>query len=495
MLLSIGITAHASARATWIVRFDIDTPEKVQQVCSAENRQQFDRYLVQVRGRADSWYESAFVPKAEGVDFDPLSAIIAACPDVEIHAWVNVYYLWTGDVPPEDQTHPYYNDEWILRDRTGRSVKDYSELEQRQRWLEGVYADPASTEYRAYFTKVIQEIVEKYDVAGVHLDFVRYPGSFFGDDTTPILSKITRQELAQWSHQSGDSRKLLLYAERLAWENKRARYVTSLVRDVKKTLTAVNPSLKLSASVFPDVVEAFLDKGQKWTDWLHEGLLDDVYIMTYFGAPERVHSQLRECKAICDGFDVTMWAGLGAYIKTAEEIQDEITDANQLGISDICLFSLGHLLKQKKNVSQYQCQRESRYIVQDEMEVPPLAKLVLSHDFAIATSPQYDLDEGDKTIKLRGIFRYVDTHDTYEKVQDQFEIMQKVEQELQRGRSFTRLSRQYSQAGTKRYGGRLPNLHSTDVKTKAMQRLFELEPGERSEIVPVYNGFWIFEVL
>ena len=496
VLLGVA-SAGGGERGTWVVRFDIDTPAKVKQICSKENQRQFDRYLVQVRGRADSWYESSFVPKAEDVpDFDPLAAILEECTDVEVHAWMNVYYLWTGDTLPVNKCHPYYNESWILKDRTGRSLKEYSELEQRKHWLEGVYADPASPEYRAYFVNVVQELIEKYKVAGVHLDFVRYPGSFFGDGETPVLSRITRQGFAAWINQSGDEKTRTLLANRLAWDQKRADHVTALVRDVKKMMIRVTPDVTLSASVFPDIVEAFLDKGQKWGDWLQEGLLDEVFIMAYFGEPARVQSQIRQCKKICDTYNVKMWAGLGAYIKSADEICPEIMDANHAGVSSICLFSLGHLLKQKRKVYQYQLSGDVPMQMNTSDDgLPPLVTHVLRDDFHYITPGPVAVNVLEKSLKLRGIFRYVDQYDDYKKVQDQYEIIQDVQQKLQQGVSFGRLSRKYSQAGTKRYGGVVPDLHFVDAVTPALKGLFQLKEGEYSNIIPVYNGFWIFQIL
>ncbi|MDA3971841.1 MAG: family 10 glycosylhydrolase, partial [Desulfobulbaceae bacterium] len=486
-------SAQAGGRGTWVVRFDIDTPQKVKELCSQENQSQFDRFLVQVRGRADSWYESSFVPSPEGlVDFDPLAAILAECTDVEIHAWLNVYYLWTGDIPPENLNHPYYNDEWILKDRTGRSVKDYSGLEQRQRWIEGVYADPASTDYRAYFSDVVRELVENYDVAGVHLDFIRYPGAFFGAGGGTGLAKVTRQDFAQWHNKSGDAGTRAALSERIGWEQQRSDNVTNLVRDVKKTMEQVNPDLRLSASVFPDVIEAFLDKGQKWTDWLQEGLLDEVYVMAYFGSAPRIASQLLQCKQICERYKVRMWAGLGAYIKSAVDIQTEIASAKGSGVDDICLFSLGHLLKQNKAVSGYQLDGQVEAAVHGEQIIPPLVLCVLDDDFAVTTQTAHS-GAPSRSISLRGIFRYVDAHDDYGNVHDQYAIMQEVQEALGQGQSFLQVSRLYSQAGTRRDGGQLPDLAYTDARTRDMQHLFALKTGEYSDILPVHNGFWLFQ--
>lgn len=491
-------SAMAGERATWVVRFDIDTPEKVREICAPEHQRQFDRYLVQVRGRADSWYDSNFVPQAEGVDFDVLGLILQECTEVEVHAWMNVYYLWTGDTPPEDLRHPYYNDDWILRDRSGRSVKDYSELEQRQRWIEGVYADPASAGYRAYFVNVVEELIQNYNVAGVHLDFVRYPGSFFGARDNPVPAQVNPQQFGQWLNGSGAPATLARYNERIVWDLQRAEQVTRLVQDVHGVMAEVNPYLRLSASVFPDVVEAFLDKGQKWPDWLRMGLLDDIYIMAYFGDEARVQSQLQQCKTVCDRYPVRMWAGLGAYIKTARDIRQEISGAARFGLTDICLFSLGHLLKQRRNISDYLARSGAGADDADELEInslPPLVKQVVEGRFTahVPEKAHHDV-ERDRLIRLRGIFRYVDSHDDYAKATNQYQIMQDVEAKLHAGASFKELSLDYSQAGTKRQGGVLADLHYSEASAE-MRPLFDLKPGEYSGIIATHNGFWLVQVL
>ena len=45
--------------------------------------------------------------------------------------------------------------------------------------VEGLYLSPVSPESAAYTTSVVRDIAKRYDIDGVHLDYIRYPTSDF----------------------------------------------------------------------------------------------------------------------------------------------------------------------------------------------------------------------------------------------------------------------------------------------------------------------------
>ncbi|MCK5196403.1 MAG: family 10 glycosylhydrolase, partial [Desulfobulbaceae bacterium] len=261
----------------WVIRWHIDSPSEIKEICS-EAKDSFSNLLVQVRGRADAYYDSDIAPRAEElreqpIDFDPLSSILDQCKTQNLQAWLNVYYLWTGESLPEDPLHPaQQHNSWIVNDNKGRSVSDYSPLEQSQGWIEGVYADPASLSYRSYFGKVIQELIEKYDVKGIHLDFIRYPGlaygydnrlthTFFqqwGFDPRWLPDTVSENDILSWLDGSMHQEQRILTTGTLLWAAMRADEVTSMVRVIRTILTSSNRDIILSATIFPDQISAFL---------------------------------------------------------------------------------------------------------------------------------------------------------------------------------------------------------------------------------------------
>ncbi len=146
----------------------------------------FDTAVVQVRGRGDAYYRSELVPRAEEMagapeGFDPLSRLLLDLRGRRVLAWLNVFFLWGGETPPGDPAHAATaHPDWLLTDADGRSVADYTGAERSRGWIEGIYADPASPAYREHFCRVVSELVARYPVDGVHLDFVRYPGPGYG---------------------------------------------------------------------------------------------------------------------------------------------------------------------------------------------------------------------------------------------------------------------------------------------------------------------------
>ena len=79
----------------------------------------FNNIVVQVRGRGDAFYNSAFVPKSsliKNVDFDPLAYLIpkAKQKGLKVHVWLNTYLLWSSSVMPIQKDHLIHTrKDWI----------------------------------------------------------------------------------------------------------------------------------------------------------------------------------------------------------------------------------------------------------------------------------------------------------------------------------------------------------------------------------------------
>ena len=69
----------------------------------------FNNIFVQIRGRGDAFYNSNFVPKSKLIEnnLDPLKYIINKCSgkNIKIHAWLNIYYLWSSSKRPVYDNH------------------------------------------------------------------------------------------------------------------------------------------------------------------------------------------------------------------------------------------------------------------------------------------------------------------------------------------------------------------------------------------------------
>jgi uncharacterized lipoprotein YddW (UPF0748 family) len=138
----------------------------------------FNTIFFQVRARGNAYYTSSYELWAENLTgtlgrdpgWDPLAFLLSEAHNVgmEVHAWFNVYKV-RGPTPagpslPQHitRTHP----EWtIVYDGEG--------------WL-----DPGLPTVRTYLLNVALDLVRKYEIDGIHFDFIRYPGRDFPDAET-----------------------------------------------------------------------------------------------------------------------------------------------------------------------------------------------------------------------------------------------------------------------------------------------------------------------
>lgn len=552
----LSFAASQSNTTAWVIRWDIDSPSEISDICS-EAKDNFANLLVQVRGRADAYYASKIAPRAEDLKnqpdhFDPLATILRKCSAHSIQAWLNVFYLWTGETLPEDPLHPAQQGKsWIIQDNNGRSVSEYSPLELAQGWIEGIYADPSSSAYRGYFVEIVKELIDKYTVKGIHLDFVRYPGLSYGYgnglaqrytqqwgfDPRWLPDDVSHNDIVQWLNGTMKKEDQILTTGTILWSAMRAVEVTKMVRSIHTVLKKSDQKIILSAAVFPDTLTAFITKGQDWQQWAIEGLVDQLYPMAYFGEKERVSKQLWSVASALEKTDISVWAGLGAYIKNAEDIKKESLSISASPYDGIALFSLGHLLKKKGRTTPY-IQALSDFH-QTDINIP-LSDLITKTstvplDLSAIISAIRSLNEENenpsdtlqqiiglrkqefaeasrtvvlKSIKeitkykhtllpwvdLRGIFRYLHPYDSFEKKEEQKELCKKARDMIDSGTNPVKVAKRYSQAGSRQLGAQLPRYYLSQNK-KIDSELGQLRVGAISSVIQQDDGFWAYQIV
>ncbi len=187
-------SAQDEMRGIWVSTvYSLDYPESAT-VDDEELRRQADEILdsskamgmnavfLQVRPSADAFYESDYYPWSRYLSgtqglapengFDPLKYWVEAAHErgMELHAWINPYrvtrsgeseyQMLSADNPARQ--HP----EWLIK------------------YDGNYYFDPALPEVRRLVTDGALEIVNNYDVDGIHLDDYFYPGQDFADQAS-----------------------------------------------------------------------------------------------------------------------------------------------------------------------------------------------------------------------------------------------------------------------------------------------------------------------
>ena len=181
------ITAEAEEfRAVWISYLEFDKNGYTEAEFRNYIDEMFDNIVdlnmnavvVQVRPFGDAMYDSAYFPWSvyasgqQGRDpgFDPLAYMTEAAHErgLEIHAWLNPYRITnnTTDYITLSEDNParvWMEDDDVSNDR---NVLAYDGK---------LYYNPARKEVQELIINGIREIVEKYDVDGIHFDDYFYP--------------------------------------------------------------------------------------------------------------------------------------------------------------------------------------------------------------------------------------------------------------------------------------------------------------------------------
>ena len=356
-------------RALWVTRTTLGTPAGIEQMVRAAQSGGFNTLVVQVRGRGDAYYRSRFEPRAAELDrlpdFDPLADTLrlAHQAGLKVHAWVAVNLVSSAVELPRARQHIIYRQpDWLMvpRELAAEMLdvdpKSPEYVGRLARWtrahaaeVEGLYASPVHPWAATHAIAVIEEIESAYDVDGVHLDYVRYPGEEFDYSRSALqqFKVATRPQLSEEDRRRADAQERLdplayptLFRDR--WTAFRQSRLTTLVMRVRTAVKAAKPNITLSAAVLPDIVHAKQSRLQDWRLWLDQSLLDVLCPMAYTQDVDAFAQQVRSAQELAG--DVPVWAGVGAYRLSSSATLAHIAAARQLKAAGIILFSYDSLV-------------------------------------------------------------------------------------------------------------------------------------------------------
>jgi uncharacterized lipoprotein YddW (UPF0748 family) len=378
-LLAVGLLAvlrHGAApllardevRALWVVRTSLTSPQAIEDMVVAAKQSGFNTLLVQVRGRGDAYYSGGVEPRPAALaaipGFDPLATAITKGHDrgLAVHAWINVNLVAGTDVPAARSHVVYRHPEWLMVPRA--LAQDFGALDatgpeylgrltryarSQAADLEGLYLSPATPGAVEYTTNVVRDIVQRYGVDGVHLDYVRYPSDDF-DYSREALGAFRRSLVAGLS--AADVRRydarltaepfVYTQAFQSEWRAFRADRLTALLTGLRQAVKAVRPSATVSAAVGVDPAESAGRRLQDWARWLNLDLVDVVCPSASTTDAAAFASQIATAQLAAGRHSI--WAGIGANRLSSEQTVDNIIAARRLGVGGVILFSYDSLI-------------------------------------------------------------------------------------------------------------------------------------------------------
>jgi uncharacterized lipoprotein YddW (UPF0748 family) len=360
--------ARDEVRALWVVRTTLASPDAIATMVLSAKASGFNTLLVQIRGRGDAYYQNALEPRPPALaaqpSFDPLATTIQRAHDagLKVHAWVNVNLVAGLDLPSAREHVVYRHPEWLMVPKelatdlsrvdphspeyAGRLAR-FARL--RPNEIEGVYLSPVTHGAEAYSVSVVRDIVSRYGVDGVHLDYIRYPDENFdyGRETLAAFKHSLAPDLTAADERKYDDRATAepaiytrAFPER--WRAFRVGRMTDLVVALRNAVKAARPEAVFSAAVTPDQTDAATHRLQDWRSWVDRDLLDVLCPMIYTTDASVFATQVAAAREVV-GARHPLWAGIGAYRLSPDQIVENVQAARRIGAGGIILFSYDSL--------------------------------------------------------------------------------------------------------------------------------------------------------
>lgn len=278
--LSVAAQPKHEVRAAWLTAlYGLDWPRtralSPQSICKQKEElvdildklkaANFNTVLFQTRTRGDVLYPSSIEPfnsiltgkPGENPGYDPLAFAIEECHKrgMECHAWMVT-------IPLGNRKHVA-----SLGNRSvTKRMKDICVPYKNEYFL-----NPGHPGTKEYLMKLVREVVSRYDIDGVHFDYLRYP------ENAPLFP---------------DKYDFRRYGKGRTVEQWRRDNISEIVRYIYKGVKAMKPWVKLSASPVGKYRDTSRYSSRGWNafftvyqdpqGWLGEGIIDQIYPMMYF---------------------------------------------------------------------------------------------------------------------------------------------------------------------------------------------------------------------
>lgn len=267
-------------RAAWITAvYGLDWPrtkattpagiqkqkEELVEILDKLKEANFNTVLFQARTRGDVLYKSDIEPynsiltgkSGKDPGYDPLAFAIEECHKrgMECHAWMVT-------IPLGGRKHVASLGKQSVTRRQPKICVPYK----REYFL-----NPGNPKTKEYLMSLVKEVVERYDVDGVHFDYLRYPERAFRfPDSYDYRKYGNGRSLDQWRRDN----------------------ITEILRYIYKGVKQLKPWVKVSTCPVGKYRDTSRYSSKGWNafhvvhqdvqGWLGEGIQDQIYPMMYF---------------------------------------------------------------------------------------------------------------------------------------------------------------------------------------------------------------------
>lgn len=268
--------------------------------------------FVQVRPYADAMYSSKYYSwskyasgtqgKAPG--YDPLAYMVKAAHErnLKIHAWINPYRISTSNT----------NVNTLSADNKARKWANSSTSSVKRRVLSfngNLYFNPARPAVQKLIINGVKELVENYEIDGIHMDDYFYPT--LGDNYATLFDAKEYKTYVKKTKAAGETP-----VDIVSW---RRNNVNTLVKGIYSAIKEIDPKVEYGISPEGTISNLYSEKGH-YVDaalWMkEEGYVDYICPQIYWSFEQKYspYKQVTDAwVAMKKNENVKLYIGLAAY--------------------------------------------------------------------------------------------------------------------------------------------------------------------------------------
>jgi len=203
---------------------------------------------------------------------------------------------------------------------------------------EGHWLCPSHPDNQKLEVDTMVEVATRYDVAGVHFDYIRYPDSAhcYCPGCRTRFQEASGLQVANWPED------LTSDELRDRWLQWRADQITHIVRETGQRVHAARPDCRVSAAVFSNYPGCYQSIGQDWVTWAREGYVDFLCPMNYTESDFSFAAWSSRQLSLVQGA-VPLYPGIGATSSSStlpyDRVAGQISVARNLGTDGFIVFN------------------------------------------------------------------------------------------------------------------------------------------------------------
>jgi uncharacterized lipoprotein YddW (UPF0748 family) len=324
--------ATPQLRGIWVHLLDptLKSVAGIHEFLDAAAAANLNTVVVQGARRHDAFHESGVLPRTTDEEMpgglDVLGELVPAAHErgLQVHVWYSIAPTYHRVMTDEDLG----SDHITTRHGFGAA----------ESWLQAgndpfyAYMDPAVPGFQDHVAAMYRDVVERYDVDGVHLDYIRYECVQVADDGSCLSNADPRPA-------TGNQNPITMERFRAHGDGDLDAFLRTqtedLVRRIYLEVADVDPSVVVSAATIAQSdgpgadreafrsSRAYWNKAQDWAGWADRGIIDHVYPMAYFRESDprwaAAYDQWVDFASVLDSDEHVVAIGQGSYLNCVDQ--------------------------------------------------------------------------------------------------------------------------------------------------------------------------------